>query len=84
MTEQLAAWVPSSILAGAVLIMGGYIWRSLTSRFDKMESAIEKLQEAVSKLHTYATVDQLGSMGNRLDERIADLRERVRVLEAKE
>jgi len=74
MSEQLAAWVPAPILAILVVAMGVWLWKNLSKRLDKIETAIDGL-------HKYATVDQLGSMGNRFDERIGGLRERVARLE---
>lgn len=81
--EALAAWVPAPVLVGALLFIGSLfvallsvIWRSIARRLDKIEAAI-------ADLHKFATSAQLSSMGDRFDERVADLRERVRVLEAK-
>lgn len=71
---ELASWVPAPLLAAAVLGMGWWIWRQLSRRLDKIEAAIEGL-------HRFATLDQLGSMGDRFDERIGGLRERVARLE---
>lgn len=82
MNEDLAAWVPAPILVGLVILMGSlvlamsaWIWKNLSRRLDTIEEAIENL-------HKFATTEQLGSMGNRFDDRIGDLRERVKVLEA--
>lgn len=72
--SELAAWVPAPLLAIAVVGMGVWIWRQLSRRLDKIEAAIEGL-------HKYATTEQLGSMGDRFDERIGGLRERVARLE---
>lgn len=75
MNEALATWIPAPLLVAAVVAMGMWIWKNLSKRLDKIETAI-------SELHKFATIEQLGSIGDRFDERIGNLRERVSVLEA--
>lgn len=72
MNELLATWVPAPILAAVVIFFGRSLWKRL-----------ERIETAIEQLHKFATVEQLGSMGNRFDERVANLRERVSVIESR-
>lgn len=65
------------------MLMGGLLWRSFTAQMQALLARLDKMEASIARLHTFATLDQLASMGNRFDERIGDLRERVRVLESK-
>ncbi len=75
MNDVIASWVPAPLLAILVMGMGAWIWKNLSKRLDTIERAIDNL-------HQFATIEALGNMGNRFDERIGNLRERVSVLEA--
>ncbi len=73
MNEALAAWVPAPLLVLAVIGMGAWIWKNVSRRFDTIEHAI-------SELHKFATLDQLGAMGNRFDERNRHMAEQMGAL----
>lgn len=75
MIEQVASWIPASLLAALVLGMGGFIWRGFAKRLDKIDDALTILPKL-------ATKEELGNMGNRFDERHSNVRERLAVLEA--
>lgn len=71
MQDQLAAWVPASVLSGLLLTALGIIWRSFTKRLDDIDIAIKSLSG-------YATRAQLDDT----HEQIVLVRERVAVAEA--
>jgi hypothetical protein len=75
MSDAIAAWMPAPLLAMLVIGMGAWIWKNLSRRFDKIEMDL-------SVLPKLATKDELGNMGNRFDDRVGNLRERVGILEA--
>lgn len=88
---ELAAWVPSTILATGCLALLTFVGKIMLNRLDKIEAAQERTNEALARFADYAKKEELGNMGNRFDERFATmredfggLRERVSVLEAKE
>ncbi len=73
MNEAIASWVPAPVLALIMLGMGAWIWKNLSKRLDTIETAI-------NELHKFATLDQLGTMGNRFDERNRDTSEKIGAL----
>lgn len=81
MTEELAHWMPNTVMAACLLVAIAMLWRMFTKRFDKMESAIETIRE---RLPVLATVEQLGRLGDRIDGRTTNATERIAVLEALE
>lgn len=85
MIEQLAAWMPAPILAGVMIALGKWVASSLGRRLDVMERTSEKTNELLvninAQLATFATKAELTNLGNRLDEKITTLRERLARLE---
>ncbi len=90
MTEQLSQWVPPSVLVALAAILLRYQVGELLRRLTTIEV---DLRLVLTRMPNLATTEQLGNMGDRLnarvselsehtDERVADLRERVKVLES--
>lgn len=90
--EQLAAWAPGPLLAAALLFMassfiavGVYAVKSLGRRLDAIEATQAVMSAQITALanaqHVFATRESLGSVAERFDTRVADLRERMRVAE---
>lgn len=95
--DNLAQWVPSSVLVAAAIAFATLALRLLRHHAEEVlrrlvaiEADIQLLSSQFPKL---ATLEQLTNLGNRFneriegnrkdsDEKIADLRERVRVLES--
>ncbi len=88
MSEALGSWVPVPILVGVLGLAVGAIWLLFKSQFAQILARFDRLEKTVEGLttqsHKVATVEQLGNMGNRMDDRIGDLRERMRVVESKQ
>lgn len=81
MTEELAHWVPNSVMAACLLLAIAMLWRVFAKRLDKIEFTLEALRERIPGL---ATVEQLGRLGDRMDGRTTNATERIAVLEALE
>ena len=79
MSETLAAWVPPSVLAGIVIAVFGFWFTKLDRLLEKIVSRLEALERASN---TYATLDQVGRLGDRFDGRVTNVTERVAILEA--
>ncbi len=88
--EQIGQWVPASVLVALAAILVRYQANELLRRLGAIEI---DLRLVLARLPNLATTEQLGNMGDRLnlritelaehtDERVADLRERVKVLES--
>lgn len=82
--SDLGAWVPSTILAAGCLALLTFVGKIMLGRLDKIEGAQAVTNEVLKRLTDFATKEALSSMGNRFDERVGNLRERVAVLESKE
>lgn len=87
---DVAAWVPSTILATGCLALLTFVGKIMLGRLDKIEAAQERTNEVLAKFNDFAKKEELGNMGNRFDERFATLREdfgglreRVSVIEAR-
>lgn len=78
MNEALASWVPPSVLVGVALSAAIFLWNKLDKLLEKIVTRLESIE---SKLHGYATVEQLGRLGDRIDGRVTNISERVKVLE---
>lgn len=78
MIEQTAQWVPATILAGALFGAVTLLWRMFARRFDKFEHTLESLRERMPHV---ATLEQLGRLGDRFDERHTKLSDRISILE---
>lgn len=89
--SDVAAWVPSTILAAGCLGLLTFVGKMMLNRLDRIEAVQAQTNEVLARFHDFAKKEELGNMGNRFDERFATLREdfgglreRVSVLEAKE
>ncbi len=79
MTEVVANWVPSTILAAIVL--GGIGWAS--KKLDRLlDKIVARLEAIEGRQHEFATVEQLGRAIDRVDGRTTNNSERIAVLEA--
>ena len=81
MTEEIAHWVPNTVMAACLLLAIGMLWRVFAKRLDKIEATLESVKE---RLPTFATIEQLGRACDRMDGRITNVTERAAVLEALE
>jgi hypothetical protein len=70
MNEALATWIPGPIMAAVMLFALGVLWKSIIKRLDKIE-------DSIALLHRFATLEQLGNLGNRLDEHHSALRDEI-------
>lgn len=79
MDAVISQWIPSTVLAAVLL-------SALRYGFNKLDKLLEKIGERLTDLEKasmgYATVDQLGRLGDRIDGRTTNVAERVAVLEA--
>jgi hypothetical protein len=95
--EALAVWVPVPVLISAVFLLSGLVVWLVKLLLAKSEEAQERRDAIVTKRiesldstlralgdqsHAYVRIEAMGRMGNRFDERISDLRERVKVIES--
>lgn len=92
--EALANWVPHGVMALIVSALAGALWRALSHIAATIAEDLSKLKAMVEQIkgeigHS-ASLDQLGSMGDRFDARltkvhetIGELRERVAVVEGR-
>ncbi len=78
MNDAIGQWVPASILAGALMGATALLWRMFAHRFDRFEQSIESLKERMPHV---ATLEQLGRLGDRFDERHTKLSDRISILE---
>lgn len=84
------------LLLGAGLTGGAFAVRALLNRLDKLETTVAHASTEIGRLANFATREQLtqqiaeardsltagqGNMGNRFDERVAELRGEVTKLE---
>ncbi len=79
MGEAFSAWVPPSLLGACFLAVMAVLFRKGDALLSKMIARIEALEK---QSHTFATIEQLGRMGDRLDGRTTNNSERIAVLEA--
>lgn len=77
----LANWMPPVVMALLLVSSLALLWRLFAKRLDKMEATLEMLKE---RLPLFATTEQLGRLGDRMDGRVTNVTERVAVLEALE
>ncbi len=95
--QQIGQWVPPALLAALVIAATGVILlllRYMAGEFVRRLVVIElDVRSIASRLPSLATTEQLSNMGERLNtriselanhtgEQIADLRERMKVLES--
>jgi len=79
MSEAIANWVPPSILVGMLLGGIAIFYQKLDKLLDKIDTRLNAIER---QLNAYATIEQLGRMGDRLDGRATNNSERIAVLEA--
>lgn len=86
MEHSLASWVPVDVLVGALTVVLGYIFKRVTDDNKKQTDAITKLAEEFQAMRlqqtNYATLEQLGRMGDRFDGRVTVLAQDVAVMKA--
>jgi len=79
MDDAISQWIPHTVLAGVLLA-------SLRYGFGKLDRILEKIGDRLTALEraqsNYATLEQLGRLGDRIDGRTTNVTERVAVLEA--
>jgi len=86
MDASLAAWVPSNVLAGVLLIVLVSLFRRHSSDMREIRDALKTIvveQQSVRlTLKDHATVEQLGRMGDRFDGRVTGLAQEVAIIKA--
>lgn len=78
MNEIVGQWIPNSIMAACFLGSITMLWRMFANRLDKFEQTLEALKERMPHV---ATLEQLGRLGDRFDERHTKLSDRISILE---
>lgn len=86
MTASLASWVPGDILAAILLAAIGYLFKRILDDNSKTSLAISRLAEEIQSLKIsmtgFATIEQLGRMGDRFDSRTTELAKETAVIKA--
>lgn len=81
MNGDLVSWVPPEVLVGALTAALGLLYKVVIDRAKKTELALEKITDAIRVVReeqhemrlamtSFASVEQLGRLGDRLDGRI--------------
>lgn len=79
MNEALSSWVPPSVLVGVLMALLAVAYSKLDKLLERIVSRLEAIER---RMHDYATIEQLGRLGDRLDGRTTNNSERIAVLEA--
>lgn len=74
MSAELAAWIPAPIMAAMLLAVCVWFVKSIGRRLDVIEETLQLLKTQGAE---HVTKAQLGSMGDRFDQRFATMREDV-------
>lgn len=84
--SSLASWVPAPLLAGLTWLLLRRIAVDAEKRLSNLEDAVKHVNETMiqvkMQLPLYATLQQLGAMGDRLDGRITNLAQDIAVIKA--
>jgi len=70
MTDAFSQWMPPAVMMTLLLGAGGLLWRIFSARLEKMEKTLEMIKD---RLPGFATVEQLGRMGDRMDGKITSI-----------
>jgi hypothetical protein len=82
----LGTWVPPDVLIGLLCLVIGLLYKLVLDRAKKTENTLDELKRAIVDLDkrfvSAATLQHLGSMGDRLDGRITNVAQEIAVLKA--
>lgn len=90
MNGALVSWVPPEVLVATLAGAIGLLYRVVIDRAKKTEATLEKITEAIRVVReeqhemrlamtSFASVEQLGRMGDRLDGRITSAESKIAV-----